>query len=127
VLLLVVIGDGTLVVPVDCAVRKPNPTGPGRRCRTTLGWAQGMLDETLAALGRRGLALPVPLGGAESWCSDSQLMAHVADTPQGTFLVQGKATSTFSLADGHKVKGADVVDEDQKWPFRQRLNASDGR
>jgi hypothetical protein len=127
VLLLVVMGDGTLVVPVDLAVRRPNPTGPGRRCRTKRGWAQGRLDETLAAWRRRGLALPVPLVVAESWCSDAKLMAHVADTHQGTFLVQGKATSPFSLEDGHKVKGADVVDEDQAWPLRQSLNAPDCR
>ena len=37
VLLLVVIGDGKLIVPVDFAVRRPNPTGPGRRCRTNWG------------------------------------------------------------------------------------------
>src|SRR5258707_7911582 len=37
VLLLVVIGDGKLIVPVDFALRRPNPTGPGRRCRTKLG------------------------------------------------------------------------------------------
>jgi len=30
VLLVVVIGDGKLVVPVDFAIRRPNPTGPGR-------------------------------------------------------------------------------------------------
>lgn len=123
VLLLVVIGDGKLVVPVDFAVRRPNPTGPGRRCRTTLGWAQVMLDETLGALCRRGLDLPGPLVVADSWFSDSKLMAHVADTHQGTLLVQGKATYTFVLADGHKVKGADFVDEEQEWPFRQSLNA----
>src|SRR5262249_42969435 len=29
VLLVVVIGDGKLVVPVDFAIRRPNPTGPG--------------------------------------------------------------------------------------------------
>ncbi len=127
VLLLVVIGDGKLIVPVDFAVRRPNPTGPGRRCRTKLGWAQVMLDETLAALCRRGLDLPAPLLVADSWFSDSKLMAHVADTHHGTFLVQGKATSPFSLADGRTVKGADWVDEDQDWPFRQSLNAQDGR
>jgi hypothetical protein len=63
VLLLVVIGDGKLIVPVDFEVRRLNPKGPGRRCRTKLGWAQVMLDETLAALRRRGLNLPAPLGG----------------------------------------------------------------
>jgi DDE superfamily endonuclease len=127
VLLLVVIGDGKLVVPVDFAVRRPNPTGPGARCRSKLGWAQVMLDESLAALHRHGLNLPAPLVVADSWFSDSKLMAHVADTHHGTFLVQGKATYTFYLADGRKVKGADLVDEDQDWPFRRSLNARDCR
>ena len=54
-------------------------------------------------------------------------MAHVAHTHQGTLLVQGEATYTFYLEDGHKVKGADLVDEDQEWPFRQSLNAPDCR
>lgn len=92
VLLLVVIGDGKLVVPVDFAVRRPNPTGPGARCRSKLGWAQVMLDESVAALHRHGLNLPAPLVVADSWLSDSKLMAHVADTPHGILLVQGKAT-----------------------------------
>src|SRR6266403_1078523 len=127
VLLLVVIGDGKLIVPVDFAVRRPNPTGPGRRCRTKLGWAQVMLDETLAALRRRGLDLPAPLVVADSWFSDSKLMAHVADTHHGTLLVQGKATYQYYLEDGRKIKGADLVDEEQDWPFRQSLNARDCR
>ena len=37
-------------------------------------------------------------------------MAHVAATHQGTLLVQGKATYTFYLEDGRKVKGADLID-----------------
>jgi hypothetical protein len=123
VLLLVVIGDGKLIVPVDFAVRRPNPKGPGRRCRTKLGWAQVMLDETLAALRRRGLDLPAPLVVADSWFSDSKLMAHGADTHQGTLLVQGKATYVYYLEDGRKIKGADLVDDDNDWPFRQSLNA----
>lgn len=127
VLLLVVIGDGKLVVPVDFAVRRPDPTGPGRRCRTKLGWAQAMLDQSLAALRRRGLTLPAPRVVADSWFSDSKLMAHVADTHQGTFLVQGKATYTFYLKDGRKVKGTDGVHPDNDWPFRQSLNAPDCR
>ena len=39
VLLLVVLGEGTLVVPVDFAVRRPDPKGPGARCRSKLGWS----------------------------------------------------------------------------------------
>src|SRR5437764_7334247 len=44
VLLVVVIGDGKLVVPVDFAIRRPNPTGPGVPCRNKLCWVQVMLD-----------------------------------------------------------------------------------
>src|SRR6266852_5310475 len=61
VLLVVVIGDGQLVVPVDFAIRRPDPKGPGARCRTKLRWVQGMLDACLATLRRRGLRLPPPI------------------------------------------------------------------
>jgi hypothetical protein len=123
VLLLVVIGDGKLIVPVDFEVRRPNPKGPGRRCRTKLEWAQVRLDETLAACRRRGLDLPAPQVGADSWFSDSKLMAHVADTYQGTLLVQGKAHSTYDLGDGRKVHGTNLLHDDYVWPWRQSLDA----
>jgi hypothetical protein len=58
VLLWVVIGEGKLVVPVDFAIRRPNPTGSGAPCRNKLHWVQRMLDGRLAALRRRGVALP---------------------------------------------------------------------
>ena len=41
VLLAVVLGDGNLVVPVDFAIRRPDPTGPGAPCRDKLLWLQG--------------------------------------------------------------------------------------
>jgi hypothetical protein len=123
VLLLVVVGDGKLVIPVDFAVRRPNPKGPGARCRTKLGWAQTMLDESLAALHRRGLDLPAPVVVADSWFSDSKLMGHVEEIHQGTLLVQGKTSYTFYLKDGRKVKGSDLIHDDYKWPWRRSLDA----
>ena len=122
VLLLVVIGDGKLIVPVDFAVRRPDPTGPGARCRTKLEWTRVMLDQTLAALARRGLHLTPPIAAADSWFSDSKLMRHVSDAHQGTLLVQGKSTYAFILDDGRKVKGGDLVNGDA-WPWRQSLDA----
>jgi hypothetical protein len=122
VLVLMGIGDGQLVVPMNFAVRRPNPQGPGARCRDKLTWTQVMLDETLDALARRGLKLPPPIAVADSWLSDSKLMRHVEGVHQGTLLVQGKATYVFTLADGHKVKGRDLVHGDN-WPWRQRLDA----
>jgi DDE superfamily endonuclease len=122
VLMIVVIGDGKLVVPVDFAVRRPDPTGPGARCRNKLEWAQVMLDQSQGALLRRGLQLPAPLAAADSWFSDSKLMRHVSNSYQGTLLVQGKATYAFTLAGGQKVKGADLIKGEQ-WPWRQSLDA----
>src|SRR5919202_1635006 len=106
--LVVVIGDGKLVVPVDFAIRRPNPTGPGAPCRDKLHWLQVMLEGRVAAFRRRGVALPPPRVVADSWFSDSQLMRHVATTHEGTFLVEGKSTYTFALPDGHQVKGSDL-------------------
>lgn len=122
VLLIVVIGDGKLVVPVDFAVRRPDPKGPGARCRNKLEWAQVMLDQSQTALVRRGLQLPAPIAAADSWFSDSKLMRHVGHTHQGTLLVQGKSTYVFTLESGQKVKGADLIKGDQ-WPWRQSLHA----
>jgi hypothetical protein len=122
VLLLVVIGDGTRIIPLDFAIRRPNPTGPGRRCDDKLTLPQNMLDERLAAFANRGVTLPAPMVVAERWFSDSKLMRYVANAHQGTLLVQGKRSSTFPLEDGRTVKGADVVKPDT-WAWQQRLHA----
>jgi len=118
VLLVVVIGDGRLVVPVDFAIRRPDPKGPGARCRTKLDLVQGMLDECLAALRRRGLRLPPPILVADSWFSDSKWMRQVATQHHGTLLVEGKRTYVFLLADGRKVKGHDLVQRPD-WPWHE--------
>jgi DDE superfamily endonuclease len=117
VLLVVVIGEGKLVVPVDFAIRRPDPQGPGAPCRDKLHWVQGMLDGRLTALRRRGVALPSPMVVADSWFSDSKLMRHVATTHEGTFLVEGKSTYTFDLPDGRQVKGHDLQ-QHREWPWR---------
>jgi hypothetical protein len=117
VLLVVVVGEGKLVVPVDFAIRRPDPQGPGAPCCDKLRWVQGMLDGRLAAFRRRGVALPPPMVVADSWFSDSKLMRHVATTHEGTFLVEGKSTYTFVLPDGCQIKGDDLQ-QHREWPWR---------
>jgi hypothetical protein len=117
-LLLVVVGDGRLVVPVDFAIRRPDPVGPGAPCRDKLHWARVMLDERLAAFRRRGVNLPPPMVVADSWFSDSKLMQYVGAQHQGTVLVEGKQSYTFILANGHKVKGGDFI-HGAGWQWRQ--------
>jgi hypothetical protein len=118
VLLVVVIGEGKLVVPVDFAIRRPDPTGPGAPCRDKLHWVQSMLDGRVAAFRRHGVALPPPVVVADSWFSDSKLMRHVATIHQGTFLVEGKSTYSFELSDGRQVKGHDLQ-QHREWPWRE--------
>ena len=117
VLLVVVVGEGKLVVPVDFAIRRPDPTGPGAPCRDKLHWVQSMLDGRLAAFHRCGVELPPPMVVADSWFSDSKLMRHVATSHEGTFLVEGKSTYTFVLPDGRQVKGSDLQ-QASDWPWR---------
>ncbi len=108
-LLLVVIGDGRLIIPVDFAIRRPDPEGPGAPCRDKLYWARVMLEECLTAFRRRGVHLPPPMVVADSWFSDSKLMQYVGAQHQGTVLVEGKQSYTFLLANGQKAKGSDFI------------------
>ena len=117
VLLVVVIGEGKLVVPVDFAIRRPDPDGPGGPCRDKLIWVQTMLDERLAALERRGLELPAPVVVADSWLSDSKLMRHVSRQHEGLLLVEGKRSYVFVVPDGRRVKGSDFL-EPSAWAWR---------
>jgi hypothetical protein len=116
-LLVVVVGEGKLVVPVDFAIRRPDPTGPGAPRRDKLHWMQVMLDGRMAAFRRRGVELPPPMVVADSWFSDSKLMRHVATRHQGTFLVEGQSTYVFDLPDGRQVKGHDLQQR-REWPWR---------
>jgi hypothetical protein len=76
------------------------------------------VQERLAALHRRGVALPPPMVAAESWFGDSDLMQHVRDAHQGTVLVEGKASYCFTLADGQQIKGHDLI-EGKGWRWHQ--------
>ena len=122
VLLLVVLGDGKLIIPVDFAIRRPNPKGPGPRCQDKLQLTQKMLDERLAAFAKRGVTLTPPIVVADSWFSDSKLMRWVAQAHQGTLLVQGKSHYTFALENGQRVKGSDLVKVDN-WLWTYSLHA----
>jgi len=117
-LLLVVVGEGRLSVPVDLALRRPDPVGPGAPCRDKRRWAQRMLDERLAAFRRRGAELPAPMVVAESGLSNAKLMQHVHGAHQGPVRVEGKPSSVFTLADGPQVQGHDLI-HGAGWRWRQ--------
>jgi hypothetical protein len=125
VLLVVVIGDGKLMVPVDFAIRRPDPAGAGAPWRDKLCWMQSMLDGRVVAFRRRGVALPPPIIVADSWFGDSKLMSYVATMHQGTFLVEGKSSYVFELPNGRQVKGHDL--QHREWPWRHSEQVSEVR
>jgi hypothetical protein len=120
-LLLVGSGDGTLVIPVDCTVRRPDPEGPGRPCRDQLTWLQVMLYRTGAALQRRRLPWPPPLVVADSWFAGSGVLAHVALHVPGSLVVEGKRTYVFDLPDKGRVTGEAFLTR-ADWPWRDYLH-----
>jgi hypothetical protein len=97
-----------------------------RQIEPSRGWdpviGHPMLDERLTALANRGVTLPPPMLVADSWFSDSKLMRWVAQAHHGTLLVQGKRSYTFTLEDGRKVKGSDLV-KPEKWTWQRSLHA----
>ena len=46
----------------------------------------------------------------------TRLMTHIRQQHQGTLLVEGKSTYSFTLADGRRVKGHDLIEN--QWPWR---------
>jgi hypothetical protein len=118
---LVVMGDGTLVVPVDFTVRRPDPQGLGRPCRDKRTWRRVRLDRTWTARLQRCRPWPSPVVVADSWCGDSGLMAPVATAQRGTLLVEGKTSDVFTLPAGGRVKGQDLLTR-QDWPWREDLH-----
>jgi hypothetical protein len=119
-LLVVVIGEGKLVIPVDFTVRRPDPAGPGRPCRDKLTWLQVMLDRTWAAIQRRCRQLPPPLVVADSWFGDSKTMTQVAIHQHGSLVVEGKHTDVFHLPDGRRMTGQELL-RWADWPWRDCL------
>jgi hypothetical protein len=115
-LLVVVIGEGQRVIPVDFTVRRPDPVGPGGLCRDQLTWLRVMLDRTWAALQRLRLQLPAPLVVADRWFGDSKWLAHVALHQHGPLLVEGQSPYVFHLRDGGRVTGRELLSRlDWSW------------
>ena len=121
-LLVVVVGDGKRVVPVDFVIRRPHPVGPGHPSRDQLTWLRGMRDRTWTVLPRRCQARPVPWVGADRWWGDAALLAHVRPSQPGALVVAGKRRYVVSLPDGRRVTGADLRTR-LDWPWRDSPQA----
>jgi hypothetical protein len=45
-------------------------------------------------------------------------MSHMRQQPQGTLLVEGQQSYTFTLADGRQVKGSELI-QGEAWSWRE--------
>jgi hypothetical protein len=116
----VVMGDGTRRLPVDWALRRPPPPGPGRRGPAPLVLPQPRLAERVAAWAQRGGTFPTPRVGAARWGRDATGRRSVANAPRGPRLVPGQRASPFPLEDGRTGNGADVGPPATcSWPQRR--------
>ena len=97
VLLYVLVGEDYLCLPMDFRLRKPDPAGPGRPCKTALELAREMLDTLHRSLRTHGLNLKGHFLVADAWFNDSDTLSRVADL--GLIpIVKGKSSFVF---EGH--------------------------
>lgn len=116
-----VLGEGTRVIPVDCTGRRPDPEGPGRPGRDQLTWRQVRRDRTWAALQRRRLPWPPPLGVADRGCAGAGVLAPGARHVHGTLGVEGTRTAGFARPDKGRVTGEALLRR-ADWPWRDDLH-----
>jgi hypothetical protein len=118
VLLLLVFGDGKLVVPLDFAIHRPKKAGPGRPGHSKLEWLEAMLERSATSL---PFYEPPPLV-ADSWFGSSELMSYFSDFHEGLMLWQGKDSWVFYLHDGPKLKGKQLFEAPHlQWRFHPSL------
>jgi hypothetical protein len=125
-LLVVGMGDGPRVIPVDGVSRRPDPVGPGRPGGDQRPWWQVRLQRTWTVRPRRCRRRPAPLSGADRWCGDAAVLAHVQTPRHGTWLVAGQRRSVCSRAAGRRGTGADLRPRCDG-PWRESPQAPRGR
>lgn len=118
-LLVVVIGEGKLIIPVDFEIRRPDPPAPGFPCYTKIQWLEVMFERVVKELEGRGLKLEKPMAVTDSWFGASDLLERVDSFDKGILLVEGKSSYVFDLPNGERVKGQQFLDSTTQWPWRQ--------
>lgn len=115
--LLVVVGDGKMIIPMDFMIRRPDPRGQGHPCYNKFDLLRIMIARTWPELQARGLHLTSSLMVADSWFGDSTLLDDLLATYHITMIVEGKSAYVFYSPDGTRIKGKDLLTSDD-WPWR---------
>jgi len=111
VLLVAVIGDGTFIVPLDFAIRRPDPAGAGRPCHDKLILTETMVERSVNWLLEQELVTGPPLLVGDSWFGSSALAKALEELCGAALLVNGKAAWVFYLDGGRRLEGKELFEE----------------
>ena len=103
-LLVVVNGNATLVIPVYFTFRRLNPVGTGRPYHHELTCLRVMLERTGGRLQRQCWRLAAPLGVADRGFRDSMSMAQVARHEHGRWIMEASEVHGEDGYDGRLVQ-----------------------
>jgi hypothetical protein len=118
-LLVAVVGEGKLIVPMDFAIRRPDPDGPGRPCHDKMRWTEILVQSNVEWLLEHQLIEKPPLVAADSWFGSSHLAGALEELCGAALLVHGKAEWVFYLDDGRRLKGKELLTEPS---FKRKLS-----
>lgn len=112
VVLYAVIGEGKLLIPLDIRIRRPDPEGPGRKCKEQ----PQLVIEMLRSLKTRCLTKHVDTKGwfvvMDSWYSSHDLQDKIEQC--GFFgIIEGKSNYVFYLGDERYTKSG--LAEEIEW------------
>ena len=116
VLLVVVIGDGKLVVPVDFAIRRPDPTGPGAPCRDKLYWVQACWMDAWRLSADAAWRCPLRWSSRIVGLAIRSSCAMSPRPTRGTSW-KGRVPMSSSCPMGARSRGSDLQQQ-RDWPWR---------
>ena len=126
VLLYIMVGQDYLCLPMDFRLRKPDPEGPGRPCKTALQLAFEMVDNLHRSLLTYGLNLQGHFLVADAWFNDSDTLTRVADI--GLIpIVRGKSSFVFEgTVQGQPFQGQiSALLEQTTWQWKRSSQTPD--
>src|SRR5262249_23714484 len=101
----------TFIVPLDFAIRRPDPAGAGRPCHDKLILTETMVERSVNWLLEQELVTGPPLLVGDSWFGSSALAKALEELCGAALLVNGKAAWVFYLDGGRRLEGKELFEE----------------
>jgi hypothetical protein len=103
IVLYAVIGEGKLLIPLDMRIRRPDPEGPGRKCKEQPQLVIEMIRGLKIRCSTKGLATKGWFIVMDSWYSSHDLQDKISQC--GFFgIIEGKSNYVFFMGDERYTK-----------------------